>query len=97
MSAQISTLSVNQLVDLDWSFGVAAASDEMDNVGSTFLKLKLTFDKGGKREDILTELSLVQVRFYVPHKHHPPLIVSPLFPFSNLILRHNSFITYSQN
>ncbi len=45
VSAQVSTLTVNQLLDLEWNFGVAAASDEMDNLGTTFLKMKLTFNK----------------------------------------------------
>ena len=39
------TLKVNQLLDLDWSFGVCASSDELENVGSTFLKMKFTVDK----------------------------------------------------
>ena len=35
-------LSVNQLLDLDWRFGVTASSSEMDRVGSTFLQMKIT-------------------------------------------------------
>ena len=39
-------------------FGVTAATDEVRQVGSTFLQLKLTIDTGGGvREDRLLELS----------------------------------------
>jgi hypothetical protein len=34
-------LSVNQLQDIDWRFGVTASSSEMDRVGSTFLQMKI--------------------------------------------------------
>lgn len=34
-------LSVNQLLDIDWRFGVTASSSEMDRVGSTFLQMKI--------------------------------------------------------
>jgi hypothetical protein len=40
------TLTVNQLEDIDWRFGVTASSSEMDRVGSTFLQMKIkTADK----------------------------------------------------
>ena len=54
-------LSNNQLIDLDWSFGVTAASDDCDHVGKTFLQIKLTVDRGtaGPKE-IFMELSLDQ-------------------------------------
>ena len=46
------TLKANQLVDMDWVFGVTASSDSCDEVGKTFLQLKLTFEQevsgGGK-------------------------------------------------
>lgn len=61
------TLDVNAVVDMDWRFGVTAASSELSQVGSTFLQLKLTVDKGNNvREDVFMELSLDQFfRFLV--------------------------------
>jgi hypothetical protein len=55
------TLSNNQLIDLDWSFGVTAASDDCDHVGKTFLQIKLTVDRGAEGpKEIFMELSLEQ-------------------------------------
>lgn len=56
------TLRVDELIDMEWKFGVTASSDECQNVGSCFLQLKLTIDKGGRgrREEVLMELSLPQ-------------------------------------
>ncbi|EFC42786.1 hypothetical protein NAEGRDRAFT_69245 [Naegleria gruberi] len=53
------TLSIHPLLDMDWKFGVTASSSELDEVGSTFLQLKLTIDDGGKR-DVFVEMSLQQ-------------------------------------
>ena len=40
---------------------VTAASDELGQVGSTFLHMKLVVDKGrGEREDVFMELTLPQ-------------------------------------
>lgn len=55
------TIASNQLIDLDWSFGVTAASDELDTIGKTFLQLKLTLDNGEEgTKAIFMELSLDQ-------------------------------------
>jgi len=54
------TLSVNQLVDMEWKFGVTAASSELNKVGSTFLQLKLVIDKGHATENVYMELTLPQ-------------------------------------
>ena len=54
------TLMVNQVVDMDWKFGVTAGSSEMRMAGNTFLQLRLTVDKGGKREDVYLEVTLNQ-------------------------------------
>jgi hypothetical protein len=63
MASQLLEKSVcgNQLVDLDWSFGVTAATDERDQVGKTYLQLRMTInyaDTGLK--DVYMELSLDQ-------------------------------------
>lgn len=65
LSASVSaTLMVNNLVDMEWKFGVSAASNELREIGSTFLQLKLVIDKGtggeSAREDVHMELSLPQ-------------------------------------
>jgi hypothetical protein len=54
------TLSVNRLVDMDWKFGVTAASSELSKVANTFLQLKLVIDKGHGMEDVYMELTLPQ-------------------------------------
>lgn len=50
----------NQLVDMDWIFGVTAASDDCNHVGKTFLQLKLTLESNASRRVVLIELSLEQ-------------------------------------
>mmetsp|Transcript_17512 Transcript_17512/g.24300 ORF Transcript_17512/g.24300 Transcript_17512/m.24300 type:complete len:201 (-) Transcript_17512:1717-2319(-) len=60
-STVANTLMVNQLVDMEWKFGITAANSEVGKVGSAFLQLKLVLDKGnGKTEDVIMELSLQQ-------------------------------------
>jgi hypothetical protein len=54
------TLSVNQLVDTEWAFGVTSASSELNNQGSCFLQLKFVVDRGFSREDVVMELTLPQ-------------------------------------
>jgi len=55
------TLNVNQLVDLEWSFGVTASSSELGKIGSTYLQLKLVLDKGNNTtEDVHMDLTLSQ-------------------------------------
>lgn len=41
------TVGANRLIDMDWSFGVTASTDDCDQVGKTFLQLKLTLENGG--------------------------------------------------
>ena len=50
----------NQLVDMDWIFGVTAASDDCNHVGKTFLQLKLTLKSDSGHQRVLMELSLDQ-------------------------------------
>lgn len=53
------TLVINQLVDMEWKFGVTAASSELNTVGNTFIQMKLVVNKGGnKTENVYMELSL---------------------------------------
>ena len=58
------TLTVNDLVDMQWRFGATASSDELESIGSTFLQLKLTISSSaaseGEREQVFMELSLPQ-------------------------------------
>lgn len=54
-------LTNNQLVDMDWVFGVTASSDDCDNVGKTFLQLKLILQSSaGSKQTVVMELSLDQ-------------------------------------
>ena len=52
------TLSVNPLKDMDWRFGVTASSSELNQVGTTFLQLKLVV--GDENKKVFLELSLPQ-------------------------------------
>ncbi len=53
-------LKVNQLVDVQWKFGVTAASDSLRTVNTCFLQLKFVIQKGNKTEDVLMEMTLPQ-------------------------------------
>eukprot|EP00128_Syssomonas_multiformis_P016179 Colp12_sorted_trinity150504_noHs@13180 len=54
------TLMINQLVDMEWKFGVTAGTSEQRRTGKTFLQLKLVLDQGGKTETVFLELTLSQ-------------------------------------
>lgn len=54
------SITNNQLVDMEWTFGVTAASDDCDNVGKTYLQLKLILEGENGRKTIFIELSLDQ-------------------------------------
>ena len=54
------TVTSNELVDLDWTFGVTASTDDCDQIGKTFLHLKLTLDTSTGIKPIFLELSLDQ-------------------------------------
>lgn len=54
-------ISKNKLVDMDWTFGVTASSDDCDHVGKTYLQLKLTLEQdNNERKVAFMELSLDQ-------------------------------------
>ena len=54
------TTQANQLIDVDWSFGVTASCSETYQVGRTYLQLKLTVDRadGKGYQKVYLELSL---------------------------------------
>ncbi|XP_028905241.1 COMM domain-containing protein 7 isoform X2 [Ornithorhynchus anatinus] len=54
------TLAVNQLVDMEWKFGVTAGSSELQKTGNIFLQLKLVVKKGNRAEPLYIELTLPQ-------------------------------------
>ncbi|KAK2182787.1 hypothetical protein NP493_336g03015 [Ridgeia piscesae] len=54
------TLVVNQLADMEWKFGVTAASSELNKLSNTFLQLKLLINKGSRMETVDLELTLPQ-------------------------------------
>lgn len=54
------TLKINELIDMQWKFGVTAATSELAEAGNCFLQLKLVVNKGGKPDNVLMELSLPQ-------------------------------------
>ncbi|XP_008046358.2 COMM domain-containing protein 7, partial [Carlito syrichta] len=54
------TLMINQLIDMEWTFGVTSGSSELEKVGSIFLQLKLVVKKGNQTEHLHLELTLPQ-------------------------------------
>ncbi|KAI4824632.1 hypothetical protein KUCAC02_013130, partial [Chaenocephalus aceratus] len=54
------TLMVNQLVDMEWKFGVTVGTSEVQKVGNVFLQLKLVVRKGNSTENVYMELTLPQ-------------------------------------
>ncbi|XP_061486763.1 COMM domain-containing protein 7-like isoform X1 [Rhineura floridana] len=54
------TLMVNQLIDMEWKFGVTAGSSELGKAGSIFMQLKLVVRQGNKVEPVYLELTLPQ-------------------------------------
>ncbi|XP_025253928.1 COMM domain-containing protein 7 [Theropithecus gelada] len=54
------TLMINQLIDMEWKFGVTSGSSELEKVGSIFLQLKLVVKKGNQTENVYIELTLPQ-------------------------------------
>ncbi|TKS76503.1 COMM domain-containing protein 7 [Collichthys lucidus] len=54
------TLTVNQLVDMEWKFGVTVGTSEVQKLGNIFLQLKLVVRKGNSTENVYMELTLPQ-------------------------------------
>eukprot|EP01088_Endostelium_zonatum_P005294 TRINITY_DN1685_c0_g1_i1.p1 TRINITY_DN1685_c0_g1~~TRINITY_DN1685_c0_g1_i1.p1 ORF type:complete len:203 (-),score=43.71 TRINITY_DN1685_c0_g1_i1:93-701(-) len=55
------TLMINELVDMEWKFGVTSGTSESFNTGSTFLQLKMILNQGnGSNQSVNMELSLPQ-------------------------------------
>eukprot|EP01094_Clydonella_sp_ATCC50884_P029307 TRINITY_DN9132_c0_g1_i1.p1 TRINITY_DN9132_c0_g1~~TRINITY_DN9132_c0_g1_i1.p1 ORF type:complete len:201 (-),score=80.93 TRINITY_DN9132_c0_g1_i1:74-676(-) len=54
------TLTVNEVIDMEWRFGVTAANEELNSVGSAYLQLRLVLDKGNGTETVHMELTLPQ-------------------------------------
>lgn len=54
------TLKVSNLVDMEWKFGVTAGTSDLTETGTCFLQLKLVLEKGGKRNNVLMEITLEQ-------------------------------------
>ncbi|XP_034447090.1 COMM domain-containing protein 7 [Hippoglossus hippoglossus] len=53
-------LMVNQLVDMEWKFGVTVGTSETQKVGNIYLQLKLVVRKGNSTENVYMELTLPQ-------------------------------------
>ena len=63
-AATVQTMTIKNLEDMEWKFGVTASSDELDTVGSTFLQMKFSLASGSKvdntSEQVHVEMSLPQ-------------------------------------
>jgi hypothetical protein len=54
-------ITKNRLIDMDWSFGVTAASDDCDHVGKTYLQLKLTIEEDHNNTESTTGEQITKV------------------------------------
>ena len=59
-AALTQTLRVNQLLDMQWRFGVTSSNSEIRHLGSTFLQMMLTLDMGNTEKQVRLELTLPQ-------------------------------------
>lgn len=50
---------MSRIVDMEWKFGVTAATSNNENIGESFIQLKLVVDKGNKElETVFMEMTL---------------------------------------
>uniref|UniRef100_A0A5F8A8U1 COMM domain containing 7 n=1 Tax=Macaca mulatta TaxID=9544 RepID=A0A5F8A8U1_MACMU len=68
------TLMINQLIDMEWKFGVTSGSSELEKVGSIFLQLKLVVKKGNQTENVYIDSSITFSRklFQSPQARNLP-------------------------
>ncbi|XP_033346108.1 COMM domain-containing protein 7-like [Bombus vosnesenskii] len=50
--------NITKILDISWRFGVTAASNESDNMGKSFLHLKLKLEENGKTRNIFVEMTI---------------------------------------
>ncbi|KAF3421973.1 hypothetical protein E2986_12142 [Frieseomelitta varia] len=50
--------NVTKILDISWKFGVTAASNESDNMGKSFLHLKLNLEENGKTRNVFVEMTI---------------------------------------
>ncbi|XP_078032554.1 COMM domain-containing protein 7 [Augochlora pura] len=50
--------AVSKIKKVSWRFGVTAASNESDNIGKSFLQLKLDLEEDGKGNTVFVEMTI---------------------------------------
>ncbi|KOC66404.1 COMM domain-containing protein 7 [Habropoda laboriosa] len=50
--------NITKIVDVSWRFGVTAASSESNNVGKSFVQLKLNLEECGKTKNVFVEMTI---------------------------------------
>ncbi|XP_031845829.1 COMM domain-containing protein 7 [Nomia melanderi] len=50
--------SISKIRGISWRFGVTAASNESDNIGKSFLQLKLDLEEDGKTNNVFVEMTI---------------------------------------
>ncbi|XP_043597745.1 COMM domain-containing protein 7-like [Bombus pyrosoma] len=50
--------NITKVLDISWRFGVTAASNESDNMGKSFLHLKLKLEENGKTRNAFVEMTI---------------------------------------
>ncbi|XP_076284662.1 COMM domain-containing protein 7 [Lasioglossum baleicum] len=50
--------TVSKVRGVSWRFGVTAASNESDNIGKSFLQLKLDLEEDGKPNTVFVEMTI---------------------------------------
>ncbi|KAG6795917.1 COMM domain-containing protein 7 [Apis mellifera caucasica] len=54
-----------KILDISWRFGVTAASNESDNMGKSFLHLKLSLEENGKAKNVFIEMTISEFYKFV--------------------------------
>nr|CAD7576382.1 unnamed protein product [Timema californicum] len=75
-----------KVVDVDWKFGVTAASSEDNQLGTTYLHIKFMVESGdGKVENVFMEMTLAQFYDFL----HQLEKAKEMAEWSNTLLSYN--------
>lgn len=55
----------NHLLDLEWSYGLTLASDELNEINIPFIQLKFAYSENGQRKSAVIEMNLDQFYFFL--------------------------------
>ncbi|XP_066582822.1 COMM domain-containing protein 7-like [Prorops nasuta] len=62
--------TISKITDVSWRFGITAASNESDNVGKSFLQLKINYNKNDKIETTFLEMTIGEFYKFIHQLEH---------------------------